>query len=169
MAANLSTTNKSVAIVSKPSKPELAGIVPGLLEWFRERQYRIVVDQETAKDAPGYEVVNRDQLASFAVNFVVVLGGDGTLLSAARAVAKTGIPVLGVNLGSLGFLTEVPLEEMYTALHRIDEGRCLVETRSMVHCDVVRQDVCIARYDAVNDVVIGKWDDCPPQSLRCVH
>jgi NAD+ kinase len=156
MAGNLSTPIKSVAIVSKPAKPELAGIIPGLLEWFREHQYRIVVDEETAKDAPGCEVVNRGQLALFAVNFVIVLGGDGTLLSAARAVAKTDTPVLGVNLGSLGFLTEVPLEEMYPTLQRIDEGRCMVETRSMVHCDVIRQNSLIASYDAVNDVVIGK-------------
>ena len=156
MAPNLPTPSKSVAIVSKPTKPELGAILPGLLDWFHQHQYRVVVDQETAKYASGCEVVSRDQLPSFPLNFVVVLGGDGTLLAAARAVAKAGIPVLGVNLGSLGFLTEVPLEEMYATLQRIDDGRCMVETRSMVHCDVIRQDASIAQYDAVNDVVVGK-------------
>lgn len=156
MAPNPATSIKSVAVVSKPSKPELATIVPGLLEWFRQHHYRIIVDEETAKYTAGCDVVNRDQLASFSLNFVVVLGGDGTLLAGARAVAKAEIPVLGVNLGSLGFLTEVPLEEMYTTLQRIDDGHCMVESRSMVHCDVIRQDASIATYDAVNDVVIGK-------------
>ena len=156
MAPNPPTASKSVAIVSKPSKPELSTIVPALIDWFNQHHYRVIVDEETSKYAGGCAVAGRDQLASYPLNFVVVLGGDGTLLSGARAVAQAEIPVLGVNLGSLGFLTEVPLQEMYTTLQRIDDGRCMVETRSMVHCDVIRQDSVIARYDAVNDVVIGK-------------
>jgi len=87
---------------------------------------------------------------------VVVLGGDGTLLSAARAVAKAGIPVLGVNLGSLGFLTEVPLEELYPTLEGIEASCCHVEPRSMVRCEVIRDNAVMARFDAVNDVVVGK-------------
>jgi NAD+ kinase len=86
----------------------------------------------------------------------VVLGGDGTLLAAARAVARAGIPVLGVNLGSLGFLTEVPLQDLYQTLQGLEEGRGTIEVRSMVHCDVMREGTCIARYDAVNDIVVGK-------------
>jgi NAD+ kinase len=156
MAPNPPTTIKYAAIVSKPSKPELSSILPGLFDWFQQHQYRVLIDEETAEYASGCEVVPRERLVSFPLNFVMVLGGDGTLLAAARAVAKAGIPVLGVNLGSLGFLTEVPLEEIYPTLQRIDEGRCMVETRSMVHCEVLRQDSCIAQYDAVNDVVVGK-------------
>jgi NAD+ kinase len=95
-------------------------------------------------------------MASRPLNFVIVLGGDGTLLSAARAVAKSDIPVLGVNLGSLGFLTEVPLENLYTTLQSIEDSCCNVDTRSMVRCDVMRQDTSIAQYDALNDVVVGK-------------
>jgi NAD+ kinase len=95
-------------------------------------------------------------MASHPLKFVVVLGGDGTLLSAARAVAKAGIPVLGVNLGALGFLTEVPLENLYITLQSIEESCCNVDTRSMVHCEVLRQDTAVAQYDALNDVVVGK-------------
>src|ERR1022692_2175285 len=156
MAPNHATAIKSVAIVSKPSKPELRTVVPGLVNWFHQHQYRIIVDQETAKYADGCDVVNRDQLSSFPLNFVVVLGGDGTLLSGARAVAKAGIPVLGVNLGSLGFLTEVPLEEMYPTLEGVEANSFQVETRSMVRCEVIRKDACVAQFDAVNDVVVGK-------------
>jgi NAD+ kinase len=151
-----SAKSKVAGIISKPGKPELANIVPELLEWFRQRHYQVVVDAETAPNAAGVEVLSRDEMASRPLNFVVVLGGDGTLLSAARSMAKAGIPVLGVNLGSLGFLTEVRLEELYPTLQGIEDGRCNVEMRSMVHCDVLRKDSIVASYDALNDIVVGK-------------
>ena len=151
-----SANGRAAAIVSKPDKPELASIVPELIEWFRRYQYQVVVDHETASYAVGIDILGRDEMASRPLDFVVVLGGDGTLLSAARCMAKAGIPVLGVNLGSLGFLTEVPLEELYPTLKGIEEGRCNVETRSMVHCQVLRKDSPVASYDALNDIVVGK-------------
>jgi len=147
---------KSAGIVSKPEKAELSTLVPELLKWFRKHEYQVVVDRETAPFAQGVESLPREQLASRKLNFVVVLGGDGTLLSAARTVAKAGIPVLGVNLGSLGFLTEVRLEELYPTLEGIDAGKCGVENRAMVHCEVVRKDARVAGYDALNDIVVGK-------------
>ena len=151
-----SAKGKAAAIVSKPDKAELASIVPGLVDWFAQRQYQLVVDPETAPYAAGIEVLGRDEMASRDLNFVVVLGGDGTLLSAARSMAKVGIPVLGVNLGSLGFLTEVPLEELYPTLKGIEEGCCNVEARSMVHCEVFRKGALVASYEALNDIVVGK-------------
>ena len=143
-------------IISKPGKAELAQIVPPLLAWFREHQYQVVVDPETAPFAPGVEVLAREQMASRPLNFVVVLGGDGTLLSAARAVSKAGIPVLGINLGSLGFLTEVPLENLYSTLQDIEQSCCKLDRRSMVHCDVLRKGASVGSYEALNDVVVGK-------------
>ena len=151
-----SRQKKSVAIISKPGKPELAGVVPELVQWLQKHNYKVVVDQETEPHASGVDVLPRDEIASRGLSFVIVLGGDGTLLSAARAVAKAGVPVLGVNLGSLGFLTEVPLPELYTTLQEIEESRFQVETRSMVHCEIIRKDSCVARYDALNDIVVGK-------------
>jgi NAD+ kinase len=151
-----SPRSKAAAIVSKPAMPELVYILPDLLGWFRNHEYQVVVDRETAQHAPGVEVLGREQMASRALNFLVVLGGDGTLLAAARAAAKAGIPVLGVNLGSLGFLTEVRLEELYPTLEGIDAGHCNVEQRSMVHCEVIRRESQVARYDALNDIVVGK-------------
>ncbi len=156
MAEQPATAIKSAAIISKPGKAELGAILPKLLDWFHQHHYEIVVDKETAPFAPGQQVMERDQMSTRALNFVLVLGGDGTLLAAARAVAKAGIPVLGVNLGSLGFLTEVPLENLYPVLQSIEDNRGVVETRSMVHCDVIREGVCIASFDGVNDVVVGK-------------
>src|SRR5512146_1085518 len=147
---------KSAAIFSKPAKPELAQIVPDLLRWFQEHGYQVVVDPETGNYAPGPEVVERAAVAARALKFVVVLGGDGTLLAAARAVAKAGIPVLGVNLGSLGFLTEVPLPDLYPTLEAVDQDQCGTEPRSMLLCQLLREGKCVAQYHALNDVVVNK-------------
>src|SRR6202795_4223756 len=154
--AHETVTQKFAGVISKPGKTELADIVPPLLKWFAEHQYQVVVDPETAPYAPGVEVLARERMDSRPLNFVVVLGGDGTLLSAARAVSTAGIPVLGINLGSLGFLTEVPLENLYATLHSIEQNCCNLDKRSMVHCEVYRKDACIGSYDALNDVVVGK-------------
>ncbi len=147
---------RSVAVISKPAKPELTGILPELFAWLRKHGYDVVVDRETAAYVQAPRVVDRPEIASHPVGFAVVLGGDGTLLSAARVVAKADIPILGVNLGSLGFLTEIPLAELYEALQAIDEKRCSVETRSLITCQLIRDGKTIATFDALNDVILNK-------------
>src|SRR2546430_17731244 len=92
---------KAAAIVSKPNKPELAGIVPNLVDWFRRHQYELVIDQETAAFTSGLEVVAREQNASRQLNFFVGLGGGGALLSAARAVGEARVSIFRVNIGGL--------------------------------------------------------------------
>jgi NAD+ kinase len=154
--AKTSESKKAVGIVSKPNKPEVAQIVPGLAEWLRRNRYEFIVDPETAPYAPDIETVSREEMGKRQLNFVIVLGGDGTLLSAARAVSKAGIPILGVNLGALGFLTEVPLDVLYPTLDSIDKHLCDIDVRSMVHCEVGRKGSIIASFDALNDVVVGK-------------
>jgi NAD+ kinase len=147
---------RTAAIISKPGKPELAGLLPDLLTWLNAHQYTVVTDRETSVYRRGVDAVPREDIASRNPNFVIVLGGDGTLLSAARAVAKAGIPVLGVNLGSLGFLTEVTLVELYPTLEAIHAGNCFMEPRSVLQCEVQREGAGTARFHALNDVVISK-------------
>ncbi len=147
---------KAAAIFSKPGKAELARIAPELIAWLRSRGYRVYVDRETQRYSEGDDTFDRVDMAAQKPQFVVVLGGDGTLLAAARAVSVAGIPVLGVNLGSLGFLTEVPLEELYSTLEALDRDRCTTETRSMLRCQLLRGGTAIATYDALNDVVVNK-------------
>jgi NAD+ kinase len=147
---------KSVGIMSKPAKPELAQILPPLFEWFRKHDYQIVIDRETAVYCSGPEVIERSAMGSRVLDFVVVLGGDGTLLSTSRVVAKSGIPVLGVNLGSLGFLTEVPLPELYQALDEVDQKRATTEARSLLLCELLREGKSILNYSALNDVIVNK-------------
>lgn len=151
-----SSGDRLVAIVSKPAKPELATIVPELVEWLQRRGYGVIGDLETGPFTKAIKTFPRSDLGSHPLRFIIVLGGDGTLLSASRVVAQAGIPVLGINLGSLGFLTEISLEEMYSTLDAIDKGCCGVEERSMVHCEVFRDEESIAQFDALNDVVVGK-------------
>jgi NAD+ kinase len=151
-----SSARKLVGIVSKPDKPELKKVVPELVAWFAKHNYEVVSDRETAAYGDGTEVVQRSDMGSRPLDFVVVLGGDGTLLSAARSVGKTGIPILGVNLGTLGFLTEVPLAELYSALQVVDSKGYTIDSRSRLHCQLVREDKCIASYDALNDVILNK-------------
>ncbi len=154
--ANPAKSKKPVGIVSKPSKPEVAQIMPGLIDWMRAHGHELLVDPETAPHAPGIPVVSREEMGKRELEFIIVLGGDGTFLSAARAAASSGIPIVGVNLGALGFLTEVPLEEIYPTLERIENGDYTFDVRSMVHCDVTRNGSPIANFDALNDIVVGK-------------
>lgn len=147
---------KSVAIISKPAKPELKSILPQLLDWLQQHKYQAFIDRETAAYTSGPEVVERDMVAFRKPEFVLVLGGDGTLLAAARAVARAEIPILGVNLGSLGFLTEVALADLYPTLEAVQESRCAIESRAMLHCQLVREGKCACEYEALNDVVVSK-------------
>jgi NAD+ kinase len=147
---------KAIGIVSKPNKPEVADIMPGLMNWLSTHGFDFIMDPETAMHARGAPSVSRAEMGAQDLEFVIVLGGDGTLLSAARAVARSGIPIVGVNLGALGFLTEVPLEELYPTLESITQGCSQIDVRSMVHCEVNRRGATVANYDALNDLVVGK-------------
>ena len=129
---------KTAAIISRPNRPAVAQILPGLLAWLGENGYKVVIDQQTANYTNGPEVVPRAQIASRPLDLVVVLGGDGTLLSAARVTATVDVPLLGVNLGSLGFLTEVPLQSLYSMLEAIAQKRAMIERRSLMQVELLR-------------------------------
>lgn len=147
---------KLAAIVSRPARSEVAPTVPQLLAWFRAHGYRVIVDPETAKYCEGEEQVQRSQMSSRRLDLIVVLGGDGTLLSAVRATAANDAPLLGVNLGSLGFLTDVPLSSLFPMLDSIAEGRAPIEQRSLMHCDLLRGGTTLESHLAFNDVVVNK-------------
>ena len=151
-----STRQQTVAIVSKPDRPELSKVLPVLEKWLQERNYSVVTDQESAAYYSASSVMPRSELAARSPYLALVLGGDGTLLSAARAVAKAGTLILGVNLGTLGFLTEVPLADLYPALEAVAKGEYVVESRSMLMCSLVRGGDVVATHEALNDVVVSK-------------
>ena len=150
------TRQKTVAVISKPDRPELGEVLPALEKWLQQRNYAVVVDQESAAYFSASNVVARSELAARSPDLALVLGGDGTLLSAARAVAKVGTLILGVNLGTLGFLTELPLADLYPALDAIEKGHYIVDSRSMLSCSLVRGGEIVATHAALNELVVSK-------------
>ena len=155
-SSSSSSQQKIAAIVSRPERPEVARIFPELLAWLHAHGYQVIIDPETARYSSGQEEVQRAQMSSRPLDLVVVLGGDGTLLSAVRTTAATDAPLLGVNLGSLGFLTDVPLSALFTMLDSISQGKAPVERRSLMRCELLRGETILGSYLAFNDVVVNK-------------
>ncbi len=149
-------------IISKPQKQELRTVLPELRAWLVERGWSCVLDAESAaylRDATlggGVQGVTHQEMAERGPDLVIVLGGDGTLLSVARTFAHTGIPLLSVNLGSLGFLTEVPLSDLYATLRAWCDGTAAIERRSMMRAELFCAGVRTRHWDALNDVVVAK-------------
>jgi NAD+ kinase len=156
MSESAQTRQKTVAIISKPDRPELSDALPVLEKWLQQHNYTVVVDQESAAYFPASAVMARSELAKRLPDLALVLGGDGTLLSAARAVAKVGTLILGVNLGTLGFMTEVALADLYPALEAIEKERYIVDVRSMLSCSLVRAGDVVATHSALNELVVSK-------------
>jgi NAD+ kinase len=147
--------NAVVGIISKPKIAQAADIVCGLLQWLDERSIGYRCDQQTALYANLDQFFTREELPN-GTDLVIVLGGDGTLLSAARVVAGRDIPLFAVNLGHLGFLTSIHSEDLFPELDRALRGEHRIGRRRMVECELVRDDHIIATYSALNDVVITK-------------
>jgi len=145
---------KKIGIICKTGIPEPIEILKELLPWIRQKGYEAFVDNETAS-VLNIEGSPRSQIPVSA-DVIIVLGGDGTMLSVARLVGEKGIPILGVNIGGLGFLTAVQKDELYDVLGKVFTGECPVEERIMLTACVFRHSECIAEYLVVNDVVVNK-------------
>jgi NAD+ kinase len=149
-----------VGIVAKTRLADAAGVVAELAGWLDARGVRAVFDTETAALVglpPDRPTSTRDELPHHC-DLLVVLGGDGTLIGMAGriATAGTGIPILGVNFGSLGFLTEITLPELYESLESVLERRAQIDPRMMLRSRTLRGDAVFADRLALNDIVITK-------------
>jgi NAD+ kinase len=147
-----------IAIVSKPQKDELARLLPELIGWLRQRGYEPLLDEEGARYTSAAEAVARAEMPNKKPALVIVLGGDGTLLAAARIFAATGTPILSVNLGYLGFLTEVRLADLYATLDGWCKDCFEVDQRTMLHAELWRDGAMKSSHEALNDVVVSKGD-----------
>ena len=154
-------TMNRIGIIIKPNKPEVISFTRGLAEWFSPKKVDVYVE-EAMRDlfnpplsAPFLHFISREDFPSH-VEMVIVLGGDGTLLSVARMVWSHGIPILGVNFGSLGFLTEISLEEIYPVLERVLRGDYGTNPRDVLRVSVVRKGKQLAEFTVLNDAVINK-------------
>lgn len=146
---------KTVGILSKPNMQQAPEIVRELLAWLEERNILARCDEETALYAGRTEYFARNDVPE-GTQLVIVLGGDGTLLSAARAIGGRDIPLFAVNLGALGFLTAITLDELYPELERALRGEHRIGRRRMLDCELIRGNKTLAAYSALNDVVITK-------------
>jgi len=148
------TRIRAVGVCLKPEQPQAAATVRGLVKWLAERDLPVVLDEDAAA-VVGRPGTSRDVLAG-QVDLVVVLGGDGTLLSVARQVGSRPVPILGVNLGTLGFLTEITLDELFAVLERVLGGEMRVEARMRLDVCALREGRELGRYLALNDAVLTK-------------
>lgn len=145
---------KKIGIICKSGRPEPLEILKDLLPWLGREGLETFLDAETAPmlNVKGY---SRSEIPKIA-EVIIVLGGDGTMLNVARLVCEKGIPILGVNLGGLGFITEVQIEELHDAMEKVLSGGCLSEERIMLTAYIHRHGERIAEYTVLNDVVINK-------------
>jgi NAD+ kinase len=146
--------------VAKRRLDAAADVLAELAGWLEARSVRAVFETETAALAglpPGRPTSSRDEIPR-ACDLIVVLGGDGTLLGMADRIAQAGVdvPILGVNFGSLGFLTEITMPELFPALEGVLRGDYRAEERRMLRARVVRQDEPEVVGDVLNDVVVTK-------------
>jgi NAD+ kinase len=145
-----------VGIVAKVDRPEAREVVARLADWLADRGKQVLVEKETAGLlAHPPTAIRKSDLPALA-DLLIVLGGDGTLLSMARLVGDLEVPILGVNLGGLGFLTATTQEELLPTLEALFRGEMMVEDRMMLAAQVLRQDERLTGYVALNDVVITK-------------
>jgi len=132
--------------------------LPELVAWLRQRGYEPVLDCESGHYTKAAEVVDRAELPSLSPELIIVLGGDGTLLSVGRIFASAGTPILSVNLGFLGFLTEVRLGDLYATLESWCNNCHTLDARAMLHAELWRAGRQHSAFEAVNDIVVTKGD-----------
>jgi len=146
---------RRVAILAKPGTPEGQRIAFELDSWLRARGVAVRFDEHTARALGRRDGIRPDTIPA-AIDLVIVAGGDGTLLSAARLAGPLGIPILGVNFGGLGFMTELQPEELYTALERVLRGEYEIEEREALRVRFRRGRKILGEYALLNDAVVTK-------------
>lgn len=149
---------RRVGIVIKRQPQRAPSILRGLTRWLSKRGIEHAFDRQTAavaRDRSAKPGVDRATLAA-GTDMIIVVGGDGTLLSVARDIGASRTPILGVNMGSLGFLTEIPLSELYPAIEGILQGRHVLCRRMRLTAEIIRGTSVLARHEALNEVVVNK-------------
>jgi NAD+ kinase len=147
---------RKIGITSKPRKEDVRVVVPPLLAWLRERGIEPFVDHETnALLDAKQKAIARGEMAE-AVDLVVVLGGDGTLLATARALSSKPVPILAVNLGGLGFMTVITRDDLYSTLEMVLRGDFQCDRRAQIRAEIIRRGQSISSLLALNDVVLNK-------------
>ena len=147
-------TIKTAGVIAKLPQENIPKVVRKIRDWLQERNVRVFLEENIATllKEDGEKLENLPE----KVDFIIALGGDGTLLSIARLIGHRKVPVFGVNMGSLGFLTEVEKQNMYPNLSLFLEGKCKVEKRHMLLVKHLRKGKTIYKLSVLNDAVITK-------------
>ncbi len=148
---------KTVGVITKP-QPDLARpTLEKLLSWIDGAGHEALLDPASSEMVSGKKrpTAERSEMPE-RCGLIVVLGGDGTLLSAARHVYKRDVPILGVNLGHLGFLTEITVDQMIQALEAFESGKAVIQRRMMLTASLIREDKTIEVFHCLNDAVVTK-------------
>jgi len=151
---------RTIGLIGKPGDPAVAETLTLLIDDLLKRGCEVLLDDSAAAYFPQQTpapMVDRRALGG-RCDLAIVVGGDGTLLNAARSLVESEVAVLGVNLGRLGFLTDVSPDEMCERLDEILAGQFEEEHRALLHASVLRNGSSVSESDALNDVVIHKWD-----------
>ena len=154
---------KTVGIMAKPNIPHASAIVTDLVGWLAARSIQSRLDEIASQYLGAGPLLSSGHIQTMAradvpaaSQLIIVLGGDGTLLSAARAVAGLESPLLPVNLGGLGFLTAITLDQLYPELERALQGEQHVVQRIMLSGELFRRGELVKSYQALNDIVVAK-------------
>lgn len=155
----MTTHFQTIGLIAKPGDSAVASTLATLSGELECRGLPVLLDPTAAAyfESPTATVVEREELAT-RCDLAIVVGGDGTLLNASRSLADADVPVLGVNLGRLGFLADVSPDEMCDRLKEILTGDYEEEQRSLLYARVIRAGEIVSESDALNDVVVHKWD-----------
>lgn len=146
---------QNIAIFAKVHDHRCLGIASDLITWLEEKGCTPLPEAQLASQLGFPKILSEEEIRDQA-ELVVVLGGDGTLISVARLFSERDVPILGVNLGSLGFLTEITVEELYTRLEKCLEGNPRVSERMMLEVTLHREGQEIEKCNVLNDMVINK-------------
>jgi NAD+ kinase len=159
LQSSMALPAQACALIGRFSDPRVAESALTLLPHLKKRGVRALLPQEDAFDAPADLVVRvpEEEIANQA-DLVIAIGGDGTLLYAARLVAHRGVPLLGINRGRLGFLTDVLPQDMFASVDAALEGRAERDDRSLLEARIVGANGVDVRALALNDVVLQKWE-----------
>jgi len=147
---------KRLGLIAKPHAPGLSELLYRLLPWLAQRHVDVLLDVDTASAIGATSSYPRTTLPDL-VDCMMVLGGDGTLLSVARLLEEREVPILGINLGSLGFLTEITTTELFPRLQKVLDGHYVIQKRMRLKTCIHRRDgACLMQPVVLNDVVINK-------------
>lgn len=148
----------TIGIIGKASDPSIAETLTILVNYLQKNGYQLVLESNTARLLPmlAVKICAIEEVGEHA-DLVIATGGDGTFLSAARAIARYGIPLVGVNLGRLGFLTDISPNELISKLHAILSGHYREEFRYLLRTKIMRDGLIIQEETAVNEVVVHRW------------